>query len=378
MKVSIIEPVGAHGGMNYYDMGLANGLSNSGVEVTVYTCDSNFSAWLGQSNVVFSFRGIFGKRPMPIRALYYVLSVFYSLFLAKFHRSKIVHLHLFHYGPKELILALISRLLFFKVVATVHDVESFIDSDLGAIKRLIFWTIDRFVVHNEYSRSSLAVAAKLSSDLVDVIPHGNYCDYVVKMNRGEARRLLGLPENSRVILFFGQIKKVKALDLLIRSLPIINSELENVTLLVAGKYWKDSGDEYKNLIDELGLHSSVRLDIGYVPDDKVHLYYCSCDVVALPYREIFQSGVLLMAMSYARPVVVSNIAGMTDIVTHGDSGLVFKQEDPVDLAAQIVRVLSDYDLAERLSVNGLKKVSEEHCWNRVGQLTQSTYSKVLV
>lgn len=377
MRVSIIEPVGAHGGMNYYDSGLVSGLESSGVSVKLYTSDINSSAWGGQSGIVFSFIGVFGKGNVLRRALSYVKGVVYSLYLARRDASSIVHIHLFHYGVKELLLTFFSFIFRFKIVATVHDVESFVSGDSGIVKRMILASVDRFVVHNEYSRSCLIDTANLSPSVVDIVPHGNYLKCVQKIGRVEARLTLGFSESEKIILFFGQIKKVKALDLLIRSLPSVSGEVKNVTLLVAGKYWKNSGGEYTKLIDELGLRDKVRLDIGYVPDDKVHLYYCACDVVVLPYREIFQSGVLLMALSYERPVVVSDIPGMTEIVSHEYNGLTFKPEDSNDLACQIVRILRDDSFADRLAKNGFAGIVEKHSWARVGSLTKLTYNKAL-
>ena len=378
MKISIIEPVGAHGGMNYYDAGLLSGLRSAGVHGKVFTCDSNVSAWENNPQVSFAFRGIFGSRNVILRALSYFVGLFRSLISAWQNGSTVIHVHLFHYGLKELMLCLLARMFCFKLVATIHDVESFVTGDVGAIKKLIFFLINRFVVHNDYSKSSLVHAASLDPAAVDIIPHGNYVDFVTNTDRESARKELGIKVDQKIILFFGQIKKVKALDVLIRSLPYVKSEIKNVTLLVAGKYWKNSESEYLRLIEELNLSSDIRLDIGYVPDDKVHYYYCAADVVALPYREIFQSGVLLMALSYARPVVVSNIPGMTDIIEHGENGLVFEPESASDLAAQLARILSDQALAARLESKGFDTVFNDHCWNKVGSLTRSTYEKTMV
>ena len=101
-----------------------------------------------------------------------------------------------------------------------------------------------------------------------------------------------------------------------------------------------------------GLHENVRLDIRYIPDEQVSNYYCAADFVVLPYKKIFQSGVLLMAMSYGTPVITSNIPGMTEIVTDGINGLTFQSEDVASLAASLLGALS-MDNNERQQLSSL-------------------------
>lgn len=377
MKVSIIEPVGAHGGMNYYDAGLLNGLLENSVNVDLHTCDANRHVWKGSSRVHFTFSGIFGSSPMLSRAKNYIVGSCSAVFRSKINKVKLVHVHLFHYGFKELFLVLLAKSFFMKIVATIHDVESFANNEKGGVRKLIMGLVDGAIVHNEYSRRSLLSVVSLPASRIHTVPHGNYLSSVNKMDKVEARKRVGLSADESVVLFFGQIKKVKALDVLLRACPEISGEVPRLKILVAGKYWKNSGEEYQRIIDELKIADQIRLDIGYVPDELVDAYYNAADVVVLPYREIFQSGVLLMAMSYQVPVICSAIPGMLDILEEGVNGLTFPRDDHHILARQVIRVLKDSALASSLADNAFNHIKVKHDWNEIGRLTRDCYASLL-
>ena len=193
----------------------------------------------------------------------------------------------------------------------------------------------------------------------------------------EARRTLGIEASAKVVLFFGQIKDVKGLDLLIQSLPIIAQEVPSVLLLIAGRPWKTEIARYDALIDELNVRAKCRLHIGFVPDDEVSTYYAAADVVALPYRRIYQSGVLLMAMTFGRPVVVSDLPGMTEIVADGVTGYVFLQGSKDDLAKALIRALKDEIDCRGVAMRASEYIRKHHNWNQIGAQTAQLYRRLL-
>ena len=183
--------------------------------------------------------------------------------------------------------------------------------------------------------------------------------------------------SAKVVLFFGQIKGTKGLDLLIEALPVVANEVPEVLLLIAGRPWKTSFSQFDQLIDKLNVRARCRLHIGFVPNDKVGDFYAAADLVALPYRRIYQSGVLLMAMSYAWPVIVSDLSGMTEIVADGVNGYVFRKESKDDLAKVFIRALQDEAGGLRLTDRALDYIREHHDWNQIGQSTAALYRDVL-
>jgi glycosyltransferase involved in cell wall biosynthesis len=218
----------------------------------------------------------------------------------------------------------------------------------------------------------------LPANVIRVIVHGHYLDSMREMpSAAVARRALGIDPNAKVILFFGQIKDVKGLDLLIEALPQVARDVPDVLLVIAGRPWKTDFAGYEHLIDSAGVRSRCHLQIGFIPDSDVATYYAAADVVALPYRRIYQSGVLMMAMTYGRAVVVSDLPGMTEIVTDGMNGYVFSLGSEGCLTKTLVRALRNDRERLEMGKRALQYVQKEHDWNRIGTMTVELYRAVL-
>jgi D-inositol-3-phosphate glycosyltransferase len=298
VAVAIIEPVGGHGGMDFYDQGLCRGLLNAGLRVSLYTCDETTDPQIRGLSFHPFFHGIYGQRNKWLRGLSYVKSAFVSLGSATKSGERICHFHAFNDLQAELVLVAMARLFRRKVVLTVHDVDSLAGPMTGR-RMLTGWLYslaDRIIVHNNVSKSELT-AIGISSKKISVIPHGHYLESMGLIpSRDTARRSLGIAQSAKVVLFFGQIKDTKGLDLLIEALPLIAQKVPEVLLLIAGRPWKTDFARFDLLIDELKVRDHCALRIGFIPNEAVAGYFAAANLVALPYRRIYQSGVLLMAM----------------------------------------------------------------------------------
>jgi D-inositol-3-phosphate glycosyltransferase len=378
LRVAVIEPVGGHGGMNYYDFGLCSGLSRAGAEVILFTCDKtifpNGALFFGRHG----FFNIFGEDHKLVRGFRFMKGLLRSLLEARKNGAVLCHYHFFHFTKIEYVSVVLARFLGFSVVVTVHDVESFSgDSSTNLASRTLGFA-SGVVVHNQVSAIEVVEKIGYSPKWLYVIPHGNYLPYIdSSTDRNYARSRLGLPLNKKIILFFGQIKEVKGLDLLLVSLKEIVGRSPDVLLVVAGKVWKDDFNKYSALIAENGLSDFVKLDIRYVPDEEAALFYKAADIVALPYRRIYQSGVLLMAMSYGRAVVVSDLPGMTEIVRDQFSGFVFKAGDSGSLAKVMCKALFDDSLRDNVAEQGLSLMRKKFDWDDIGLRTVDVYRDVL-
>jgi D-inositol-3-phosphate glycosyltransferase len=378
MKVAIIEPVGGHAGMNYYDFGIAEGLTAAGDDVTIYTCDkTNIPAGL-PFDVNLNFKKIWGNSPKFLRAVRFTICLLKSLLDA--HRKKIVlvHYHFFNYGQLEKLCVSLALFLRFKVVVTAHDVESFAVEQSSSAANRILSSCDRVIAHNLVSRRELIEKVKLPTEKVLVIPHGNYLNAI---HDGppftEARKVLKLPSGCPVILFFGQIKKVKGLDILLNSLAPVVEKFPDVKLIIAGKVWKDDFSKYKRLIIKNNLTENVDLHIRYINDYEIPYFFNSANLVVLPYRKIYQSGVLLMAMSYGVPVLASDINGMTEIITNGQNGFTFQSENPKDLEKALIEILSNPELFKAIKEKAYKTINQDYDWNKIGKLTSDCYKGII-
>jgi len=376
--VAIIEPVGGHGGMDFYDFGLANGLVKAGVKVSIYTCNKTKPP-TGPATFRFyrPFRAIYGGTPKILRAGLFLAGLLGSLVHSRFCGVRIVHLHLFDTSILQLACLVFAKVMGMRTVVTAHDVESLAGGQGGFFACRIYVMADRVIAHNQVSSKALVEILEVSVDKIFIIPHGNYVENVTFVDRHVAREQLKLPHDVPIILFFGQIKHAKGLDVLLRALPAVVTKHSDVILMIAGKVWKTDLGEYVDLINQFGLEQHVKLDIRYIPNEEVASYYGAADVVVLPYRKIYQSGVLLMAMSYRKAVVVSDIPGMLEIVKNGVNGFVFRSEDHRHLEKTLNQALDQPEERDRIVALGYETVIEQHGWDHVGRLTREVYLSVL-
>lgn len=374
-NIGYIEPVGGHGGMNYYNSGLCNALSGLGHEVCLYTSVETLESASDLFEIRRVFLCIYGRETKYLRAARYMKGLLATLRSIRKRGGAFCHLHFFHYTYLELATCILARIFGLKVVVTVHDVESFSAGSGVSLGGLIFRLVDRLIVHNDFSRkevSRLLEGLGISREIF-VIPHGNYLPYVKPVNRDEARAKLGVSSDKKVILFFGQIKKVKGLEVLIAAMPQILKAHPDAVLLIAGKVWKDDFDEYANLINRLDLQDFVIQHIRYIDDELVDYYYSAADLVVLPYRRIYQSGVLLMAMSYGAATLSSRLEPMQEVVDDGVDGLLFETGNSTDLALVASKAL-DNSLG-LIGVQAVEKMKRAHDWTVIAQQHLEVYKK---
>lgn len=372
-SAAIIEPVGGHGGMNYYDFGLCRGLVAAGVRPTLYTCDATQAVPGLPFEVKLEYRGVFGRDPAWRRGLRYLSGSLRALVGARIGGSRLAHFHVFQVGALELFNVVLAKALLMRVVVTAHDVEAF-RGEWSSLKGWVYGLADRVIAHNLVSRRELVQVLGIPERKIHVIPHGNYLGDIGRMPPTEdARAKLGLPPTAPVLLFFGQIKEVKGLDLLLDALAAIKGAVPDVVLVIAGKTWGQDFARYQSQIDSLGLRSHCITQIRYIADDEVATYYAAADLVVLPYRRIYQSGVVLMAMSYGKPVLASDLQGMTEVIEDGVNGYVFRTGDTAHLAERLLSVLADRAAMQRAAVNGLGLMRDTYGWERIGRLTAECY-----
>lgn len=202
-----------------------------------------------------------------------------------------------------------------------------------ALGRYVLRAASGLIVMSDSVRRDLEDRIGVESTVKQVL-HPIYDNFGVRMSKTEARRVLGIPEDQRVVLFFGFIRKYKGLHVLLQSMASVSGQLPGTLLLVAGECYGDSG-EYRDAIAQLP-GGSVRWDDDYIPDERVVAYFCAADVVAQPYVAATQSGVAQIAYHFERPMIVSDVGGLPEVVAHGEAGLVVPAGEPAELAAAIV------------------------------------------
>ncbi len=358
--LAIIDHVGCKAGMDYYSNALARSLHNNGVNCLIF---SNFRD--NNSNTHF-FKFFIGHTSNRFKKIVnHFFAVVFSVFTCRFKGCKNTIVHIFSYEAKDLFLLYALKLAGINVIAIIHDVEDLASNEQKQRKKRILDYCDRLVAQNFFSAKHITdIDERLQQKLV-VIPHGNFHSlFSDRISKTEAREQLQLSKKNKYLLFFGQIKTVKGLDILLKALKQTD---ENVNLIIAGKPWKDDFDVYEKLIKELQIDSRTVKKIRFIEDGERNLLFQAADILVLPYKKIFQSGVLLMAMSAGIPVIASDLEAMQEMIVDNETGFLFKTEDACSLAQKINLALQEEALLKRVSVNAWAQTNINNDWNNIAQ-----------
>lgn len=219
-----------------------------------------------------------------------------------------------------------------RVLFLCHNVVAHEPSWLSrTLTRLTLERGDAFIVQSDQDEKALCTM--LQQPPLRKVEHPAYTvSAEQRWPRERARQELGLEGD--VLLFFGFIRPYKGLDLLLQAMPLILSK-RPCTLVIAGELWGNR-ETYQEQLAELDIADNVLLEDNYIPQERVALYFGACDLVVLPYRSATGSGVVKLAHSYQRPVVVTDVGALPTAVVEEQSGYIVPAEDAEALAAAIL------------------------------------------
>tara|TARA_B100001540_G_C15798387_1_gene638749 strand:+ start:772 stop:1911 length:1140 start_codon:yes stop_codon:yes gene_type:complete len=153
------------------------------------------------------------------------------------------------------------------------------------------------------------------------LPHPIYDVFGEKINKKKALSNLELEQGCKYLLFFGFIRKYKGLDLLLEAMSDSRVKKLGVKLIVAGEFYDDA-QFYYDLIDNLKIKENVIIHSIYIPEENVKNYFCAADMITQTYHTATQSGVTQIAYHFERPMLVTDVGGLSEIVKHDKVGYV--------------------------------------------------------
>ena len=165
-------------------------------------------------------------------------------------------------------------------------------------------------------------------------PHPLYDNFGTKVTREEAITHLGLDAEMRYILFFGLIRDYKGLDLLLRAFADERLRSKKTKLIVAGEFYSNA-ELYEQLERELDIAQHIVWYKEFIPADQVRYFFAAADLVAQPYKTATQSGITQIAYHFERPMLVTNVGGLAEIVPNGKVGYVV-EPNAQDIANALV------------------------------------------
>ena len=365
MKIILIQFTG-RGGMQLYVSQLANALSkNNNVSVVLARRLYNKKYYSDKPKILLI--------PSPlsyIRML--ILSsnpwTYYKIVkLIKKENPDVIH------APSEFLwLSLILPFLTkYPFVITEHDPSLHEGTALNEKLMFIFGRLytrkraDAIIVHGENLKNYL-VNKGVSINKIHVIPHGEFSFYTKWAH-------IGVKE-TKSILYFGSIRDYKGIQYLIEAGQKIISEIPSARITIAGE-----GDfsKYAALIASKENISAYEIDNRFIPDEEVAALFQKAAVVVLPYIDGSQTGVVPIAYSFGKPVVVTNVGSIAEVVDEGKTGFVVPPRDSKALAQALIKLLSNDELRKKMGENAQSKINGDLSWDLVAQNTLEVYKGVI-
>ncbi len=229
------------------------------------------------------------------------------------------------------------------------------------LTRLVLKQGDGFILHSQTEAQDLLSIKPNADYRVQVHPTYNAFQFE-NMSKRDARKLLELREDEKVLLFFGYVRPYKGLKYLIEALAEVGQHLQKVKLMIVGDFGSDQ-EVYLQQIQHCGVGDLIRIKDGYTPDREVERYFAATDLVVLPYESATQSGIVQIAYGFHKPVIVSNVGGLPEVVTEGKTGYIVEPGDTKGLADAIIRFFKE-EHAEEFITN-IKEEAYRFSWERM-------------
>jgi D-inositol-3-phosphate glycosyltransferase len=166
------------------------------------------------------------------------------------------------------------------------------------------------------------------------IPHPIYDIFGDKISKKKAIENLGLNPTNKHLLFFGFVRKYKGLDLMLEAMGDERIKAMGIKLIIAGEFYDDK-QEYSDMISDLGITKDIIMKSDFIPAEEVKNYFCAADMITQTYRTATQSGITQIAYSFERPMLVTDVGGLAEIVPHHKVGYVTSQQ-PIEIADAIL------------------------------------------
>jgi len=368
-----------------YDDHLCTALGSAGASVTLYTRPVRQHEGYSRSGYVVREHFYRGSewlyRHRLFRPVYrYVKVLEHAIGLIALYRQlRRVQPDVIHYQwcplpvLDALFLASFRRIA--PIVLTVHNSKPFHGNPSSRLQGMgwqkILRVFDRLIVHTEQSRQHL-LSAGCPQEKVVVIPHGALQVRAGSPEEGEPREP-GKQDGRKTILFFGNVKPYKGVDVLLRAFSRIPLAARgNARILIAGRSSIPLG-ELENLISDLGIQDAVQLDLRFLPDEELSELLGTASMVVFPYRDIDASGALMLALPYGKPVVASRLGVFSELLKDGETALLAGVDDTDAFAKAIERILTDEALSRRLGEGARQVAGQYRSWDEIAQMTLTAY-----
>jgi len=371
MKIIIVGTAYPYrGGLAAYNERLAYEYAKQGHDVEIFTFSMQYPAFLFPGKTQYSSE----PAPQELKIIRNVNSInpFNWINVATKIRRKSPDLVLIKFWLPFMApcLGTIGRLSQSKKTKVISILDNIIPHEKRLADRLFasyfVKAVDGFVAMSKSVLNDVELFDKKKPKVF--CPHPLYDNFGEKIGREEALQKIGLDSTQRYMLFFGFIRDYKGLDLLLKAYADSRFRKMNVKLIVGGEFYNNSS-QYFELEKELGLQGEVIWKNDFIPDSEVRYYFSAADIIVQPYKSATQSGVTQIAYHFEKPMLVTNVGGLSEIVPDGKVGYIV-EPDSRFIADSLVDFYSNerFDTFKENILIEKKKYSWQRMTEAIGSL----------
>lgn len=260
-----------------------------------------------------------------------------------------------------------------KIVYTVHNVLPHEAKAADKIRNEKFYSkCDLLVVHNMRTKHILVDEYQIPEEKICITPHGTY-----HIKHSDTKADKG---NVKTFLMFGMIRKYKGVDVLLEAIAKLPEEYKKkMKFIIAGVQVKKlDATPYDEMIKDFSISDCVEYDNRRIEDDELPNLFSKADACVFPYREIYGSGALLMAYSYGKPVIASDVPVFVEETDEGKTGILFESQNPDALAEALISFCNMSDEQIKGFTEEINRlVFEKYNWNRSAHILAKTYDGLI-
>ncbi len=386
----IVDSIGEHRGLHYHNFPLASELCSFGLRVILLSTPETCIHELIPDNIesIGIFKGIYGKRSKFIRGINYLFSLIRLIYWCIKEKPHLIHFHFFQIPLLDLMTILFLRALDFSIVSSIHDIlplhvkyDSYRFS--SSIYKLIYQYSTALNVHSNYVYSIITKSYPILKSKIFITRLGNYLFFKSSMNnkwqlnKDQAKISIGLTDNEALILIFGTIKPNKRLDWVINSFKLVVEKYQHTKLVIVGSLQDRNIERELHITSKLGLKNNIIFRLEKVSDRELFTYLTAADIVIFPYEYIYQSAGIIMAMSFGKTILATDVGSNSEMIQSGRTGFFVDMSKPEELADAIIYLLTNQSESQKMGIAALEYIRENHSWRKIAQETFENYKRFL-
>jgi glycosyltransferase involved in cell wall biosynthesis len=357
-----------HDFQDHYTIGLANGIASNGMNLILISSDSINKQKLMKNVIQYNLRRRHRKNRSQFEKVKKILRYYFKLIKFVFsNKYSILHVCGGIRKPiiEGIIINYIMKLLSKRIILTVHNLLPH-DNDTKFkrfIYKIIYYIPDYLIVHTSKMKDLLISEFDICPLKIFIMEHGiNDAVPIYDIEVNQCRRNLKVPTGKTVFLFFGNIAPYKGLDILLQTFDKMDNQY---FLIIAGREKSQKNKKYNKKIEHLininkNKHNILK-KIIYIPDEEVALYFNATDALIMPYRQIYQSGVIFLALRFGIPIIAFDVGSLSDYIN--DTIGVIVEENKPEVLMQALTKFSENK--RKFCKKKIKQMANRFAWSEV-------------